>query len=117
MYFSMNILILTIMAITIPCFLRSDLMISAMRRDSRSVDDLLMTVTSTKMNIGIANEKIWVESLVIFSVFGITFMLYPSIIYQKSHMLFPTRGDWSIFVINISECFCDFLGRSLARLK
>jgi len=82
LYFSMNIVILSIMAITIPFFLRSDIMISIMRRDTRSVDDLLMSVTSSaKVKISVTNKKMWVEALVIFFVFCLTFMLYPSIIY------------------------------------
>jgi len=114
----MNILILTAMAITIPCFLRSDIMISTMRRDTKSVDDLMMTVASSaRMNAGTANKKIWVEALVIFCVFALTFMLYPSIIYQKSKSIFPNRPDWSIFILNVSECLGDFTGRSLARIK
>ena len=118
LYFSMNIVILTAMAITIPCFLRSDIMIGTIRRDTKSVDDLMMTVTSSaRMNGGSSNKKIWVEALVIFFVFGLTFMLYPSIIYQKSSSIFPTRPDWSIFILNVSESVGDFTGRSLARIK
>jgi hypothetical protein len=91
-YFSMNVCILITMAITIPCFLRSDLMLFSLRRDTRSVDDLLMTVTSsTKLNMSIANKKIWMEALVVFGCFFITFMVYPSIVYQKSKNIFPLR--------------------------
>ena len=117
LYFSINIVILTTMALTIPCFLRSDIIISTYRRDCKSFDDLMSITSSASMKPGSSNKKIWVEALVIFCVFALTRMLYPSIIYQKSNKIFPTRPDWSIFVLNVTECVGDFAGRSFARIK
>lgn len=83
LYFILNVIILTAMAISIPFFLRSDFVINQFRRDSKTIDDLLMTESShrTKVNGKVVFKKIWVEAIVISATFGITFMMYPSIVY------------------------------------
>lgn len=46
-----------------------------------------------------------------------TYMLYPSIVYQKSKEILADREDWSIFIINISFAVIDFLGRTLGKIR
>ena len=78
-------------------------MMRIFRKEAKSVDDLFMSVASgTKINYRAANKKIWVESFVIFGTFAITFMLYPSIVFQKSNKIIAGRSDWSIFILNVS---------------
>jgi hypothetical protein len=107
------------MAMIIPCFMRSDLIINAFRRDSKTVDDLIMSETSlrTRVNTQVVIKKIWIESLVIFAAFAITFMMYPSIVYQKSKAIVPGKPAWSLLILNSSECIADFIGRSIAKIR
>ena len=50
-------------------------------------------------------------------VFILTYMLYPSIVFQKQKDIFPGKPDWSIFVLNMTMSLSDFLGRTLAKIR
>ena len=58
-------------------------MVAQMRRESKSVDDFLSETTIPKVKYLTIIKKVWIELFVIFFTFFITFMLYPSILYQK----------------------------------
>ena len=49
--------------------------------------------------------------------FFISFMLYPSIVYQKKGSIYPDSIPWSIFILNCAWSLGDFPGRSLARIR
>jgi hypothetical protein len=49
--------------------------------------------------------------------FFISFILYPSIMYQKVPMIVAGNSSWSIFWINVAWAFGDFPGRSLGRIR
>ena len=61
-------------------------------------------------------RKVWVESLSLMLNFFITYMLYPSILFQKDVKLFDSF-QWNIYMINLFFNTGNFLGRSLGRLK
>lgn len=89
-----------------------------MRRESKNGDDLLFSERSSiKVNPKLIMKKIGIESGILFFVFLLTYMLYPSIVYVKSGDVVPGRQDWSIFIINITLGLSDFTGRSLAKFR
>jgi hypothetical protein len=49
--------------------------------------------------------------------FFISFILFPSIMYQKVPMIVAGNSSWSIFWINVAWAFGDFPGRSLGRIR
>ena len=77
---------------------------------------MLTSTDITKNDSIVVIKKMWVEAACILFTFLISYMLYPSIIFQKSIDIFPDRSDWSIFVLNISFGLSDFMGRTFAKL-
>ena len=61
-------------------------------------------------------KKIYIEGLSIFLVFGVTFLLYPSIIFQGNLKIYDLP-DWNIFIYNLSYSVGDFLGRTCGRIR
>ncbi|CDW72034.1 equilibrative nucleoside transporter 4-like [Stylonychia lemnae] len=61
-------------------------------------------------------DKIWVESLILFINFLISYMLYPSILFQKKFELFENI-QWNILMLNLGFNLGNFIGRVLARFK
>jgi hypothetical protein len=55
-------------------------------------------------------KKTWVEFSIVFALWGITYMLFPSIVIQKDMNLF-TDDDWNIFMIIFACNFGDIAGR------
>ena len=128
LYFTLNIVLLTSMAISIPVmlhlvfiklqvFFRNDYISAHMRRDSRAVDDFLSEISHNGVVVSKIFRKIWFECAVLCISFLMTYMLYPSIVYQKSKEILADREDWSIFIINISFAVIDFLGRTLGKIR
>ena len=83
-----------------------------MLKDSISNDDLLFD-SEVKPSLGVTFKKIWIEASVVFLMFLVTAMLYPSIVLEKRDAIFPERADWSIFVVNFSQSLGDIIGRTL----
>ena len=62
-------------------------------------------------------KKAGVPCGLLFMDFFISYILYPSIIYQKVPMIVSRNPSWSIFWINVAWALGDFPGRSLGRIK
>lgn len=62
-------------------------------------------------------DKIWPEVAALFCVFMVTYMLYPSIVFQNQAGLIEGKAGWSIFLLSIVMGVTEFAGRSLSLLR
>ncbi len=87
------------------------------RNDTMESQLLLPSESQTKADLKTVFMKIWIELACLSAIFFITFMLFPSIVFQKAHVIVPGRIDWCIFYVNLSFNMSDFIGRLVASLR
>jgi len=119
LYFGINIAILTAMAISVPVFFRSKFIENHIPKETRSIKEetLISDIFLEKVTVGTIFKKAGVECGLLFMDFFISFILYPSIIYQKVPMIIAGNPSWSIFWINVAWACGDFPGRSFGRIR
>ena len=70
-----------------------------------------------KVTVSTIFKKAGVPCALLFMDFFISFILYPSIVYQKVPMIISGNSSWSIFYLNVAWAFGDFPGRTLGRIR
>jgi hypothetical protein len=107
------------MAISIPLFFRTKFIENHIPKQTMTIKEepLMTDLTQEKVTVGTVFKKAGVQFFLLFMDFFISFMLYPSIIYQKVPMIYSGSPSWSIFVINVAWAFGDFPGRTLGRIR
>jgi hypothetical protein len=100
-------------------FFRSKFIENHFPKESRSIkeDTLISDIFQEKVTVGTIFKKAGVPCSLLFMDFFISFILYPSIIYQKVPMIISGNPSWSIFWINVAWACGDFPGRSLGRIR
>ncbi|TNV72459.1 hypothetical protein FGO68_gene14863 [Halteria grandinella] len=118
LYFSLNVAILILMLILVPVFFGHDVikraLFSKVRANLNSVGSEKDVHTVKPCE---TFEKISFEAYIIFLTFMTTFLIYPSIVFQKQQDIISNRSDWSIFILNVVVSIADLLGRNLASRK
>ena len=83
----------------------------------KEVEELPLLNEHEAVTVGTVFKKAGLQCGLLFMDFFISFMLYPSIFYQKVPVIFENNPSWSIFVINVAWACGDFPGRTLGRIR